>query len=107
MGGSTEGITEILNLFITHTPVGIAEIKQLLASQEWAGLRKKIHSLKSYYGYVGNDELSARLEEWEQAVVSQTPFNHQSAMTELEEKTVLIIDHLKTILKDGLLNQPS
>ncbi len=102
LGGSVEGITEILNLFITHTPDSVAEIKQLLASEEWEGLKRKIHSIKAYYGYVGNDELNAKLEKWENAIGSHSSYNHQSIMAELDEKTVLIVEQLKIMLKNGL-----
>ena len=103
LGGSTEGITEILTMFTEHIPPSIIEIRKLLANQEWYALRKKIHSIKSYYGYVGNDFLNQKLNDWESALIEKpASFNHADTMNELERKTVSILERLRQILQEGI-----
>src|SRR5690348_16238168 len=91
LGDNEEGIVEILNIFITHVPPSIAEIKSLLEKQDWDALRKKVHAVKSYYGYVGNDKLNHMLDEWDAALTRNQPgIDHQEIMAELEIKSEAI-----------------
>ena len=81
LGDNEEGIVEILNIFIAHIPPSIDEIKSLLEKQDWDALSKKVHSIKSYYGYVGNDKLNHMLDEWDVALTrSQPGIDHQGIM---------------------------
>jgi hypothetical protein len=101
LGGKEEGVVEILNIFISHIPPSIAEIKSLLEKQDWDALRSKVHAIKSYYGYVGNDILNHMLDEWDAALTRKQPdIDHQGIMAELETKSEAIFQHLQQILSN-------
>ena len=110
LGDNEEGIVEILNIFIAHIPPSIVEIKSLLEKQDWDALRKKVHSIKSYYGYVGNDKLNHMLDEWDAALTRNKPdIDHQGIISELEIKSGAILQRIQQILqKDfGTTHKPS
>ncbi len=99
LGDNEEGIIEILNIFISHIPPSIVEIKSLLAKQDWDALRSKVHAIKSYYGYVGNDKLNHMLNEWDAALTKNQPaMDHQAIMAELEIKSEAILQSIQQIL---------
>ena len=99
LGDNEEGIVEILNIFISHIPPSIVEIKSLLEKQDWDALRNKVHAIKSYYGYVGNDMLNHILDEWDAALTSNQPdIDHQGIMAELEIKSEAILQRIQQIL---------
>jgi HPt (histidine-containing phosphotransfer) domain-containing protein len=110
LGDNEEGIVEILNIFISHIPPGIVEIKSLLEKQDWDALRKKVHSIKSYYGYVGNDKLNHMLDEWDAALTRNQPdIDHQGIIAELEIKSGAILQRIQQILLKnfGIIQKPS
>src|SRR6478609_7138251 len=110
LGDNEEGIVEILNMFITHIPPSIVEIKSLLEKQDWEALRNKVHSIKSYYGYVGNDKLNHMLDEWDAALARNQPdIDHQGIMAELEIKSAAILQRIEQLLLKnfGITNKPS
>jgi len=99
LGDNEEGIVEILNIFISQIPPSIVEIKSLLEKQDWDALRKKVHSIKSYYGYVGNDKLNHMLDEWDAALTRNQPdIDHQGIIAELEIKSGAILQRIQQIL---------
>jgi HPt (histidine-containing phosphotransfer) domain-containing protein len=99
LGDNEEGIVEILNIFISHIPPSIVEIKSLLKKQDWDALRNKVHAIKSYYGYVGNDKLNHMLDEWDAALTRNQPdIDHQGIMAELEITSEAILQHIQQIL---------
>ncbi len=99
LGDNEEGIVEILNIFISQIPPSIVEIKSLLEKQDWDSLRKKVHSVKSYYGYVGNDKLNHMLDEWDAALTRNQPdTDHQGIVAELEIKSEAILQRIQQIL---------
>ena len=99
LGDNEEGIVEILNIFISHIPPSIVEIKSLLEKQDWETLRYKVHAIKSYYGYVGNDKLNHMLDEWDAALTRNQPdIDHQGIMAELEIKSEAILQRIQQIL---------
>ena len=99
LGDNEEGIVEILNIFISQIPPSIVEIKSLLEKQDWDSLRKKVHSVKSYYGYVGNDKLNHMLDEWDAALTRNQPdIDHQGIIAELEIKSGAILQRIQQIL---------
>jgi HPt (histidine-containing phosphotransfer) domain-containing protein len=102
LGDNEEGIVEILNIFISQIPPSIIEIKSLLEKQDWNTLRNKVHSVKSYYGYVGNDKLNGMLDEWDAALTSNQPgIDHQRIMSELEIKSEAILLRIQQILQNN------
>jgi len=110
LGNNEEGIVKILNIFISQIPPSIVEIKSLLEKQDWDALRKKVHSIKSYYGYVGNDKLNHMLDEWDAALTRNQPdIDHQGIIAELEIKSGAILQRIQQILlKDfGITHKPS
>ena len=99
LGDNEEGIVEILNIFTTHIPRSIVEIKSMLKKQEWDALRNKVHAIKSYYGYVGNDKLNHMLDEWDAALTRNQPdIDHQGIMAELEIKSEAILQRIRQLL---------
>ena len=110
LGDNEEGIVEILNIFISQIPPSIVEIKSLLKKQDWDALRNKVHSVKSYYGYVGNDKLNHMLDEWDTALTrNQSGIDHQGIMAELEIKSEAILQRIQQILLKnfGITHKPS
>ena len=109
LGDNEEGIVEILNIFTAHIPPSIIEIKSLLEKRDWDALRKKVHSIKSYYGYVGNDKLNHMLDEWDAALTrNQADIDHQGIVTELEIKSEAILQRIQQILLKnfGITHKP-
>src|SRR6185369_12418450 len=99
LGDNEEGVVEILNIFISHIPPSIDEIKSSLEKQDWDALRGKVHAIKSYYGYVGNDKLNHMLDEWDASLTrSQPGIDHQGIMAELEIKSDAILQRIQQIL---------
>jgi len=110
LGDNEEGIVEILNIVISQIPPSIVEIKSLLEKQDWDALRKKVHSIKSHYGYVGNDKLNHMLDEWDAALTRNQPgIDHQGIMAELEIKSEAILQRIQQILLTnfGITHKPS
>ena len=110
LGDNEEGVAKILNIFISHVPPSIVEIKSLLEKQSWDALRKKVHSIKSYYGYVGNDRLNHMLDEWDAALTRNQPgIDHQRIMAELEIKSEAILQRIQQIMMNnyGMTHKPS
>ena len=110
LGDNEESIVETLNIFISHIPPSIVEIKSLLEKKDWNALRNKVHSIKSYYGYVGNDKLNHMLDEWDAALTRNQPgIDHQGIMAELEIKSEAILQRIQQILlKDfGITHKPN
>ena len=110
LGDNEEGIVEILNIFISHIPPSIDEIKSSLEKQDWDALRGKVHAIKSYYGYVGNDKLNHMLDEWDASLTrSQPGIDHQGIMAELEIKSDAILLRIQQILLKnfGITHKPS
>jgi hypothetical protein len=92
-------IVEILRLFIGETLTNMSDMRALCEQQNWDVLKLRVHAIKPYYGYIGNAELSQKLEEWENSLMDDSPFNHLKMMTELEEKTKAITERLHQIIK--------
>ena len=110
LGDNEKGFVEILNIVISHIPPSIVEIKSLLEKQDWDALRNKVHAIKSYYGYVGNDKLNHMLDEWDAALtIGQPGIDHQGIMAELEIKTEAILQRIQQILLKnfGITHKPS
>ena len=110
LGDNEEGVVEILNIFISHIPPSIVEIKSLLEKQDWNALRNKVHAIKSYYGYVGNDKLNYMLDEWDAALTGNQPdMDHQAIMAELEIKSEAILQRIQQILLNNfaIIHKPS
>ena len=110
LGNNEEGIVKILNIFISQIPPSIVEIKSLLEKQDWDALRKKVHTIKSYYGYVGNDKLNHMLDEWDAALTRNQPdIDHQGIVAELEIKSGAILQRIQQILLKnfGITHKPS
>jgi HPt (histidine-containing phosphotransfer) domain-containing protein len=99
LGDNDEGIVEILNIFIAHIPPSVVEIRSLLEKQDWDALRNKVHAIKSYYGYVGNDKLNHMLDEWDVALTKNQPaIDHLGIMAELEIKSEAILQSIQQML---------
>ena len=100
LGGKEESVVEILNIVISQIPPSLVEMKSLLEKQDWDALRNKVHAIKSYYGYVGNDKLNHMLDEWEAALTRNQPdIDHQGIMAELEIKSEAILQRIKQHLQ--------
>jgi HPt (histidine-containing phosphotransfer) domain-containing protein len=97
--GKEESVVEILNIVISQIPPSIVEIKSSLGKQDWDALRNKVHAIKSYYGYVGNDKLNHMLDEWDAALTRNQPgVDHQRIMAELEKESEVMIQRIRQIL---------
>jgi HPt (histidine-containing phosphotransfer) domain-containing protein len=97
--GKEESVVEILNIVISQIPPSILEIRSLLEKQDWDGLRNKVHAIKSYYGYVGNDKLNHMLDEWDAALTRNQPgIDHQLILAELETGSEVMLQRIEQIL---------
>jgi hypothetical protein len=97
--GKEESVVEILNIVISQIPPSIVEIRSLLEKQDWDGLRNKVHAIKSYYGYVGNDKLNHMLDDWDAALTRNQPgIDHQGILAELETGSEVMLQRIEQIL---------
>jgi HPt (histidine-containing phosphotransfer) domain-containing protein len=97
--GKEESVVEILNIVISQIPPSIVEIRSLLEKQDWDALRNKVHAIKSYYGYVGNDKLNHMLDEWDAALTRNQPgIDHQLILAELETGSEVMLQRIEQIL---------
>jgi HPt (histidine-containing phosphotransfer) domain-containing protein len=97
--GKEESVVEILNIVISQIPPSIVEIRSLLEKQDWDALRNKVHAIKSYYGYVGNDKLNHMLDEWDAALTRNQPgIDHQGILAELETGSEVMLERIEQIL---------
>jgi HPt (histidine-containing phosphotransfer) domain-containing protein len=97
--GKEESVVEILNIVISQIPPSILEIRSLLEKQDWDGLRNKVHAIKSYYGYVGNDKLNHMLDEWDAALTRNQPgIDNQGILAELETGSEVMLQRIEQIL---------
>jgi HPt (histidine-containing phosphotransfer) domain-containing protein len=97
--GKEESVVEILNIVISQIPPSIVEMKSLVAKQDWDALRNKVHAIKSYYGYVGNDKLNHMLDEWDAALTRNAPgIDHQAIMAELEIESEAMLQRIQQVL---------
>jgi HPt (histidine-containing phosphotransfer) domain-containing protein len=92
-------IVEILRMFIAETSGSMAQMKVLCQQQDWDALKLRVHAIKPYYGYIGNAELSQKLEDWEGDWGGNRSVDHLE-MIELEEKTKAITERLHQIIKE-------
>src|SRR5688572_16343925 len=94
--GKEENVIEILNIVISQIPPSIVEIKSSLEKQDWEALRTKVHAIKSYYGYVGNDRLNQMLDDWDAALTRNQPgVDHQRIMAELETGSEVMLQRIQ------------
>jgi HPt (histidine-containing phosphotransfer) domain-containing protein len=93
-------IVEILRMFIAETSGSMAQMKVLCQQQDWDALKLRVHAIKPYYGYIGNAELSQKLEDWEGDWGGNRSVDHLEMMIELEEKTKAITERLHQIIKE-------
>ena len=101
--GKEENVIEILNIVISQIPPSIVEIKSSLEKQDWEALRTKVHAIKSYYGYVGNDRLNQMLDDWDAALTRNQPgVDHQRIMAELETGSEVMLQRIQQILRKHL-----
>lgn len=98
LGDHEESIREILSMFVANIPGSLTEVRSLFEKQEWDALRKKVHSIKSYYGYVGQVELNEKLSTWESDLASGKGQDGEPFLISLEEKSDLILKELSVIL---------
>src|SRR5689334_5287409 len=99
LGGKEESVVEILSIVISQIPPSLIEIRSLLEKQDWDALRNKVHAIKSYYGYVGNDKLYNMLDEWDAALSRNQPgIDHQGIMAKLEIKSEAILERIQQML---------
>ena len=99
LGGKEESVVEILSIVMSQIPPSLVEIKSLLEKQDWDALGNKVHAIKAYYGYVGNDKLNHMLDEWDAALTRNEPdIDHQGIMAELETKSEAILQRIQQIL---------
>jgi len=99
LGGKEESVVEILSIVISQIPPSLIEIRSLLEKQDWDALRNKVHAIKSYYGYVGNDKLYNMLDEWDAALTRNQPgIDHQGIMAKLEIKSEAILERIQQML---------
>jgi HPt (histidine-containing phosphotransfer) domain-containing protein len=110
LGGKEESVAEILNIVVSQIPPSLVEIKSSLEKQDWDALRNKVHTIKSYYGYVGNAKINHMLDEWDAALTRNQPgINHQGIMAELEIKSEAIVQRIRQILLNNfsIAHKPS
>jgi hypothetical protein len=98
LGDNDAGIHEILGLFVSNIPDSLKEVRSLYDSQDWEALRKKVHSIKSYYGYVGQVELNEKLSAWEGDLAIGKGRDSAPLVMELETKSHIILQELAEIL---------
>lgn len=99
LGGKEESVVEILSIVVSQIPPSLAEIKSLLEKKDWDALRNKVHAIKSYYGYVGNDKLYQMLDEWDAALTRNQPgIDHQGIIAKLEVKSEAILERVQQML---------
>jgi|GEM_PF-2729345 len=105
MSGKKEQVKQILKLFVEHTPPFIEEIEELYKKNDLPTIKAKVHTIKSYYGYLGNLQLNQKLNDWENHLADNTfDYDHNGMLVELKTITEIIIKKLNEIFERGDLD---
>lgn len=94
--GNSERVNEIINLFIEETPDALAKISENIRQENWIEAGKLIHKIKTRYSYIGLDEVTTFLANWENNISQNTnPKENQENISRMKEKTNEVIRELK------------
>lgn len=101
LSGKKEQARQILAMFVEQTPGFVSEIGKLCQERDWPTVKAKVHAIKSYYGYIGNQTFKQKLDDWE-IHLTQSPdsFDHENMLNTLKSKTDAIVKRINEVLTD-------
>jgi signal transduction histidine kinase/CheY-like chemotaxis protein len=103
-GNDKEFEKEILKQFTTQGPEELSQLERCIQQNDFDGVRRTAHSLKSTVGYVGlADELHPHLEQIEKDAVVENNTNFISNFTYVKSKCDLAMTEVKALLDNGLV----
>lgn len=93
---------EILQQFMTQAPDELSHLEKYMENNDFDGVRRTAHSLKSTVGYVGlADELHVYLEQIERDAVSENNKHFRHNFNHIKSKCELALAEVKTLLHNG------
>jgi CheY-like chemotaxis protein len=98
VNGNTEKANEIVKLFNKETPLAITQIKTFLMNGQREQAATLIHKIKSRFSYLGADEVTEEMTDWENRLKSEKTSEQDSEMAladKLDKITATMINELK------------
>ena len=97
LGGNEQQVTEMVGLIREHLPIAIKELRAQFEQNEIEKMIATVHGMKSYLVYLGNNELYEKVLNWESHLKSNSTFDHEEMISELELKGEPIVKELSDI----------
>lgn len=103
-GNDKEFEKEILNQFIMQAPAELSQLEKSITEDDFDGVRRTAHSLKSTVGYVGlAEELHPYLEQIEKDAIVRNNIHFQTNYKQVQSKCDLAISEVKSLLDNGFV----
>lgn len=94
---------EILIQFTTQVPEELLQLENYIRQNDFDGIRRTAHSLKSTVGYVGlAGELHPHLEQMERDAIAEKPTGFESNFNQVKLKCESAMTEVKALLDNGL-----
>ena len=105
LSGNDNGFEkEILQQFMTQAPEELSHLERHIEENNFEGVRRTAHSLKSTVGYVGlADELHPHLEQIEKDAVNENNGEFRNNFNLIKSKCKSALDEVKILLNNGLI----
>mgnify|MGYP005842513057 CR=1 FL=1 len=95
-----EMVFQFLNMMVVEIPKSISEFENYILEKDFVNAAVCVHTLKSHFGYIGNDELSVLAQRIE-IMCEQTPDQSLGEitvlMTNLKDECEMLVSELEKI----------
>ncbi|SEN36420.1 HPt (histidine-containing phosphotransfer) domain-containing protein [bacterium A37T11] len=99
-GGNTDFMREIIEMFISQTPIDLALLRQLIFEGDWNRVADQAHRIKPTLHYVGAAALREEMQRMENNARTGTELEGlQAHLNELQPRFDALITVLGTALK--------
>jgi HPt (histidine-containing phosphotransfer) domain-containing protein len=102
----TEGVVELLEAFVTDTPLRLTELVRLAAGTDFITLRRSAHSLKGSFALFGFFQLEAAALEIEIAASESRPDGQLAASAALEARFLQIFPQVRQLVEEFRSSPP-
>jgi hypothetical protein len=97
LDGDEEALKTILKAFIEDVPENVSGIRIDCENKNWLAAKRKVHHIKPFYGYAGDQKIIALLDKWLlEFEDAPTTFDFRNDLQKLEFTTHALILKLKS-----------